>query len=301
MDLDPALIRAFVAVHEAGGFSRAALRLNLTQSAVSHQIRRLEENVGRVLFTRTTRKLALTEDGEDFLRHAVQILQAQDSLRRRFQQSSMSGVVRLGVPENYMGTGLAQLLRRFAQGFPAVRLEVSTNVGLDLKAKTEAGELDLAVTMGRPGEAGGTPLRRRRFAWAASETFELPDGASLPFAVWPPPCPLRLIAIDALNASGIGWHVAFTSGNQHGLCAAVLAGLAVSIFDRETVPAGIMPIDGSYGLPPLPEVEFALVWSEGDKAACARELGRLILESETSAQLPRKLRTAKPVLQAGRK
>ncbi|HEY9347440.1 MAG TPA: LysR family transcriptional regulator, partial [Inquilinus sp.] len=195
MDFDPALLRAFVAVHDSGGFTRAAERLHLTQSAVSHQIRRLEEQIGRPLLHRTTRKLLLTEDGQEFLRHAEQILRAQDSLTRRFLPSSVSGVVRFGVPENFMGDRLPLLLRRFARGFPQVRLEASVSVCLDLRAKVEAGELDLAVVMSRPGETGGTVLRRTQFAWAAAEGFDWAPGMSLPLALAPPPCPCRAIAV----------------------------------------------------------------------------------------------------------
>ncbi|WYX23043.1 LysR family transcriptional regulator [Achromobacter xylosoxidans] len=114
MDFDTALLRTYVAVKEAGGFTRAAERLHLSQSAVSHQIRRLEAQAGTALLVRTTRSLALTEDGEDFLRYAEQVLRAQDALARRFQRSSVAGAVRLGVPENFMGERLPLLLARFA-------------------------------------------------------------------------------------------------------------------------------------------------------------------------------------------
>src|ERR1700761_4374005 len=106
MDFDPTLLRAFVAVKETGGFTRAAQRLHLTQSAVSHQIRRLEDQVGRALLLRTTRSLTLTEDGQDFLRYAEQILHSLDALAQRFRPSPISGSVRFGVPENFMGDRL---------------------------------------------------------------------------------------------------------------------------------------------------------------------------------------------------
>ena len=132
------LLRALVAVAEAGGFTRAAERLHLTQSAVSHQIRRLEDQVGTPLFLRTTRKLALTADGEEFLRHARQILQAHAALSRRFQASSLAGSIRFGVPENFLGDELPQLLSRFARAYPAVRLEASVSVCQDFSARIES-------------------------------------------------------------------------------------------------------------------------------------------------------------------
>lgn len=278
MDFDPALLRAFIAVHETGGFTRAAERLRLTQSAISHQIRRLEEQVGRSLLHRTTRRLTLTEDGQDFVRHAELILQANDDLKRRFRSSPVTGVVRFGVPENFMGDRLPQLLRRFSRAFPAVRLEVAVSVCLDVRAKVEAGELDLAVGVAERGAEVGTVLRETRFCWVAAETFELPAGSSLPLALSPAPCAFRAIATEALTASTVDWHVGFTSANQHGLRAAVLAGLAISMVAREDVCAGMKIVDGQYGLPPLPRAAFVLMWRPGERLPCAGELGRLIVE-----------------------
>lgn len=278
MDFDPPLLRAFVAVCETGGFTRAAERLHLTQSAVSHQIRRLEEQVGRPLLYRTTRKLTLTEDGEDFLRHAEQILQSQEALTRRFRSSTITGVIRLGVPENFIGDRLPQLLARFARQYPAVRLEVSVSVCLDLRAKIDAGELDLAVAVARLDEQGGSILRQTQFMWAAAEAFKRMPNASMPFALSPPPCGMRSMAVEALTASGMEWHVGFTSANQHGLKAAVKAGLAVSIFAQEEIEPWMTVLDGSDGLPPLPEANYILIRKQGDQLPCATELGRLIVD-----------------------
>ncbi len=279
MDFAPELLRALVAVKEAGGFTRAAERLHLTQSAVSHQIRRLEEQVGSPLFVRTTRKLALTEDGEEFLRHAKQILQAHAALNRRFQSSALAGSIRFGVPENFLGDQLPLLLSRFARAFPAVRLEASVSVCQDFSARIESGELDLAVAMRRAGETGGTVLRRSRFVWAAAEDFAFPPGSPLPLALSHPPCLCRTVAIEALSGSGVEWHTGFTSANLHGLRAAMLAGLGASIIAYDEIEPGMKVLEPSYGLPPLPDLEFALIWSAGGKTPCALELGRLITDA----------------------
>lgn len=299
MDFAPELLRALVAVEEAGGFTRAAERLHLTQSAVSHQIRRLEEQVGRPLFTRTTRKLALTEDGEDFLRHARQILQAHAALAQRFRISALAGSIRFGVPENFLGDELPQLLCRFARAFPAVRLEASVSVCQDFSARIENGELDLAVAMRRAGESGGTVLRRQRFVWAASEDFAVPPGASLPLALSNPPCLCRSVAIESLADTGVEWHTGFTSANLHGLRAAMLAGLGASIIAHDEIEPGMKVLGPAYGLPPLPDLEFALIWSPGGKTPCARELGRLIIEATQGpgGAVPRRLR--QPAARAG--
>ncbi|CAD5263682.1 LysR family transcriptional regulator [Bosea sp. 62] len=279
MDFAPELLRALVAVAEAGGFTRAAERLHLTQSAVSHQIRRLEEQIGAPLFIRTTRKLALTEDGEEFLRHARQILQAHAALSQRFQASTLAGAIRFGVPENFLGDELPHLLSRFARAFPAVRLEASVSLCQDFSARIESGELDLAVAMRRAGETGGTVLRRSRYVWAAAEDFTVPPGSSLPLALSNPPCLCRTVAIEALADSGVEWHIGFTSANLHGLRAAMLAGLGASIIAHDELEPGMKVLAPSYGLPPLPDLEFALIWSANGKMPCSRELGRLIADA----------------------
>ena len=165
--LRPDLLRAFIAVHETGGFTRAGKRLHLSQSAVSHQIRRLEEQAGTALLKRTTRSLTLTEDGEEFLRHAEQILRAQDALAIRFQRSAVTGAVRFGVPESYVGDRLPPMLARFSRQFPAVRLDATVDTYLALRDQIDAGLLDLAVTLSLDEDPASPLLRRTRFVWAA--------------------------------------------------------------------------------------------------------------------------------------
>jgi DNA-binding transcriptional LysR family regulator len=276
MDFDPALLRAFVAVTEAGGFTRAAQRLHLTQPAVSHQIRRLEEQVGRPLLCRTTRSLTLTEDGNDFLRYAEQILTSLDALTQRFRPSPISGVVRFGVPETFMGERLLPILSQFAREFPAARLDVSVNTYPDLRAMIDADELDLAVVVSTPNSAEGIVLRKVQFVWAAAETFELPHNVSLPLAFSPEPCINRQIGVKALDGTSIEWHVVFTSPSQQGIRAAVRAGLGVSVLTPGELERGIKVVDGKYGLPPLPKANFTLIWSTGGKTPAALAFGKLI-------------------------
>jgi DNA-binding transcriptional LysR family regulator len=282
MNLDPALLHAFVAVTEAGGFTKAARRLNLTQSAISHQIRRLEDEVGRPLLYRTTRSLTLTEDGEDFLRHALQILEAMQAVTRRFRSSPVVGSVRFGAPDIFMGERLPLLLTQFSRAYPNVRLDVSVGMSLDSQTMVEAQELDLAVVLcARPEtdrDEEGVVLRRTRFVWAAAESFELREGGSLPLAFFPAPCVNRRVAIEALEGLPVDWHVAFTSSSQSGIRAAVMTGLAITPLTYDDLESGIVVMDGRYGLPPLPEAEFRLLWGKGEKTLAVQEFGRLVLD-----------------------
>jgi DNA-binding transcriptional LysR family regulator len=285
MSIDTDLLQAFVAVHQANGFTRAAEQLHLTQSAVSHQIRRLEEIVGRPLFHRTTRRLGLTADGEDFLRHAERILGAQEALARHFRRSPIEGTVRFGVPESFMSDGLPLLLQQFARRCPNVRLEVSVGLTLDLAAMVRDRELDLAVVVSVSGTMKGTLLRRLPMVWAAAEGFERPD--SLPLAYSPPPCVCRQVSIDALDAAGISWHGAFSSHSLGDLRLAALSGLGVATFTRDHLRPGMVELGERDGLPALPSLDFTLAYGEGptgERSAAVAELGRLIEEAERARQ-----------------
>ncbi len=176
MDLDPTVLRAFVAVNEAGSFTRAAQRLHLTQSAISHQIRRLEEQVGRPLLFRTTRSLTLTEDGEEFLRYARDILDLLDALAQRFRPLRSQAWSASACPKHSWASASRRSSRN-SSGLSEIRLDVNVGTYLDLRAMVKDKQLDLAVAISVPdleaftGENGETVLRRSQFTWVASESF----------------------------------------------------------------------------------------------------------------------------------
>lgn len=284
MNLDPILLRTFVAVQSTGSFTRAAERLHLTQSAVSHQIRRLEELLGRPLLKRTTRSLALTEDGDDLLRYAQQILDALDALGQRFQPSPITGEVRFGAPENFVGDRLPTLLCQFARAFPSVRLDVRVNMQLDLRGLIRDGELDLAVIMTSADSREGTPIRQVQLVWVASQDFDLPRGRPLPLAFSPSPCIHRGIGVGALEERGVPWQSVFTSPSQQGVNAAILSGLAISVIPQDDLQPGMRIVDGSYQLPPLPKASFVLIRSDQEQTPAVRAFGQLILDISRPAR-----------------
>ncbi len=148
--LDADLLRTFVAIADAGGFTRAAERLNLTQSTVSFQIRRLEQQAGKKLLRRTTRKVTLTPEGEGLLGYARGILQLQDAARRHLAgQGSLSGFVRLGASEDFASGGLAMALAGFRHAHPAIRLDVSVGLSRNLIAALDDDELDIVLANAR--------------------------------------------------------------------------------------------------------------------------------------------------------
>ena len=182
--LDFELLRAFVAVADCGGFHRAAERLNLTQSTVSQQIKRLELMTQRPLFRRTTRSVALTDDGEMLLGDARHLLQFEEAARHRLTAPRLSGLVRLGVVEEVAGGSLPPALGRFAKLHPGVKLEVQISVSAELIEQLNAGRLDVVFAKRPLGTSKGRLVWREPLVWVAAETSDLVLCAALPLALY---------------------------------------------------------------------------------------------------------------------
>lgn len=260
-NIDADLLRTFVTVVETGGFSQAAERLLRGQSAVSLQIKRLEERLGVRLLDRSPRHVGLTSEGEMMLDYAQRILHLNDELVARVREPEVSGLVRFGAPEDFATTHLPNVLSRFAHSYPDVRLEVTCELTLELLERFQAGNLDLALVKREPASGiRGTRVWREPLVWVAAGHALLTDGGTIPLAVSPRPCVYRKRAIDALKAAGRQWHVAYTCGSLAGTLAAVRAGLGLTVLPKELVPADLNIIeDPDEGLPLLHDTEMALI------------------------------------------
>src|SRR5260370_10814445 len=181
--LDFELLRAFVAVAECGGFHRAAERLNLTQSTISQQIKRLELETKRPLFRRTTRSVALTDDGEMLLGDARRLLQLEETARHRLAAPRLSGTVRLGVVEEVAGGSLPSALGRFSKLHPGVKLEVQTGVSAELIEQLNAGRLDTVFAQRPLGTSKGRLVWRQPHVWAPAPPLDPIPGPGLPLAL----------------------------------------------------------------------------------------------------------------------
>lgn len=255
---DTTLLRTFHAVAQDCSFTRAAGRLNLTQSAVSAQIRRLEEQAGAALLVRNTRSVALTPQGEVLLGYARAILRLNEDARQQLTGSGESVHVRIGATDDLMSTWLPGVLRRFRDLHPGATLEVRVgNAGL-LLAGMDQGELDLVIGCRCQGDQAGQVLWREPLLWAcASDGLPVGD-EPLPLALFPEPCPYRDAALAALAAAGREWRVATVSPSIAGLRGAILSGLAVSPLNRSAFTPQMQVPGPEAGLPALPDVEFAL-------------------------------------------
>jgi DNA-binding transcriptional LysR family regulator len=281
--LDFELLRAFVAVAECGGFHRAAERLNLTQSTVSQQIKRLELETQCPLFRRTTRSVALTDDGEMLLGEARRLLQLEEAARQRLGAPRLSGTVRLGVVEEVADGSLPSALARFAALHRGVKLEVQIGVSMELIEQLHAGLLDVVCAARPPGSTKGRLVSRESLVWAAADTFDLVPGEALPLALYRERSVSREVALAALQDSELTWEIVYTSPSLTGLRAAALAGLAITPLPESTVIAGLRILGAEAGLPRLPDIELAIYEKpRPDKAAAALAAALLALAQGSS-------------------
>ncbi|BCK55292.1 LysR substrate-binding domain-containing protein [Nocardia wallacei] len=254
---DPDLLRTFLAVEGAGGFTAAGRLLGLRQSTVSGHVARLEQAAGRELFRRDTRNLALTADGAAMVGFARAILDAQATAERYFSGSRLSGLIRLGASDDVMARELPDVLLEFQRSHPGVDLELTVGLSENLKTRMGAGELDLVVGKRLPGERHGELLWRDRLVWAGrsgATGFDDP----VPLVTYPPPSLTRHIALRALEREGRTCRIACTSDSQLGLRAAVLAGLGLVVHAESLLPAGLFAV-AEPRLPELGELEFVLL------------------------------------------
>ncbi|MGF1560791.1 MAG: LysR substrate-binding domain-containing protein [Geminicoccaceae bacterium] len=259
-NLEIDLLRAFVAIVECGGFTRAVERVGRSQSAISLKIKRLEDLLGTTLFARSGRTIELTPSGEILIGYARRMLALNDEALSRLIEPEIEGVVRLGAPEDFSAKHLAPILARFKAEHPRVALEVKLDLTLKLIEDLERDELDLALIKREPQEAReGVLVWREPLVWIGAQHQRLSLGERLPLVLAPAPCVYRTRAIKALNEAGLGWHVTYTCSSLAGTCAAVRAGLGITVLPRHLArEGGLREFAPAEGLPPLVDTELAL-------------------------------------------
>lgn len=278
-EMDLGLLRTFVSVVDSGGFTRAGERVHKTQSTVSQQVRRLEEQLGLSLLDRNSRSVALTDDGERLLGYARRLLALNDEAHSVLAGRPVTEVVRLGVPEDYAVERLPRLLSGFARQNRRVRLDVRCDLSVRLRNDVEAGDLDLALVKQEPGRPGARATWREPLCWVgpADEPVHLED--PLPLVLFPQGCVYRNRTVHELDRIGRAWRVAYSSPNHAGVRAAVVGGLGISVLPRSAVPPGTRRLGPDDGLPPLPETELALLIGDGARGDGAELVARLLVDS----------------------
>lgn len=272
--LDPDLLRSFVLIAEGGSFTRAAQVVGRTQSAVSMQIRRLEETLGQPLLVRGARGVEPTRHGLWLLERARRMLALNDEIHATFRTPAVAGVVRLGSPDDYALRWLPGILARFAASHPAVEVEVICAPSNELVERLGEGELDLTLISegNEPSGAEVEWLWRGPLHWVGTE--EAARQRPVPLALARGGCSWRRAATTALDASGMAWRMAYTAASLSGCLAIVLAGLAVTVSMPVPLPDGLRRLGAEEGLPPLPDFAIGLLRGPGSavEAALARQI-----------------------------
>jgi DNA-binding transcriptional LysR family regulator len=274
--LDLELLRSFVSVVDSGGFTRAGERVHRTQSTVSQQIKRLEDDVGQPLLNRSGKDVTPTEAGERLLSYARRLLALAEEARDVMARPGHEGAVRLGVPEDFAAYRLAKLLAAFSRSHPTLRLDVRSDQSMNLKRDLDRGDLDLALFKRAVGEKGGIAVWPERVHWVTSKNH--PRHASkgtVPLIGFPTGCLYRAGAIHALESAGRTWHMAYTSSNLSGIQAAVAAGMGLSILSEMAIQSDHRVLTAKDGFKPIDRTEVALVASPDASAATLRLADRL--------------------------
>lgn len=282
-DLDLDLLRSFAAVAETKSFTRAAERLGRVQSAVSMQVKRLEDVVGSKLFHRTRRDVRLTPNGVVLLHHAQRMLRLNDQVLADFGRQAIGGRVRLGTTDTTM-CFMPAVLSRFAQSYPLIELEVRCDRSWEALDALEAGEVDLALVTQPCGRDGGRVVRRESLMWAVSRDSVVDEQDPVPLAIFAPGCIYREAALKALAATGRNWRHAYNSPSRDGLDVAVAAGLAVTIVPEGALAPGLRVLGPEQGYPLLPAIEILLYRPAGAGSAAVATLAEVIVETLDGAR-----------------
>ncbi|WP_240454196.1 LysR family transcriptional regulator [Halomonas sp. NO4] len=278
--MDTELLRAFVTVAECKGFSAAGKVLHRTQSAVSLQIKRLEEQMGNPLFERTSRSVLLTAAGERLLPYARHMLKLEGDAREALGESQRGELIRFGTSEEQAATYLPDLLPRHAARFPEARLDITCDISAALVDRFQEGLLDVVLSIRHAPTPSGQLLGWEPMVWVVAEQCDVRAWKTLPLALNPEGCIFRAHALSALGRTERLWELHYVSPSPTGINLAVQAGLAATIKTPRSVPKGCRIVGEAEGLPPLDQVEVELHRRTGQPSealeAFCRELEQLV-------------------------
>jgi DNA-binding transcriptional LysR family regulator len=277
IDIDQ--LRTFIAIAETGSFTRAAEFVHKTQSAVSMQMKRLEERLDRPIFARDGRASKLTEDGERLLDYARRIVKLNVEALAAFSKTELSGRVRMGVPDDYADRYLPEIMARFSRAYPGVELTVSCQPSGDLMKMIDENELDLAIVTNFDRRRPVEVFRRERLLWVSSNRHSIHLEPRLPLALGRPSCIWRRAAIECLETTGRPYRLLFTSPNSGAVGAAVLAGLAVSVFPESALRPGMRVLTPAEGFCELSPCEVGLIRNPHERPKLADALAEHIISS----------------------
>jgi len=268
LDLD--LLQTLVAIADTGSFSSAAAVVHRTPSAISMQVKKMEEMLGRPIFVRDSRSVRFAPDCAFLLEHARRMLAMNREAVARFVQPDVQGVVRIGSPDDVAERFLLGMLRRFSESHCCVTVNVVVDTTDRMVEAYQSGELDLAIITCDASFSGtdqAEVLLRENLVWATRRGGIAAQQVPLPVSVWDETCVWRNAATEALDAQGTDWRIAFQSGNISGQRAAILADLAVAPIAKYGLGGDIVEAPAKHGLPKLPGYTLGLLHGRNDNPA----------------------------------
>ncbi len=270
------MLRTFVAIADQGGFTRAGEAVNRTQSAVSMQMKRLEEDVlQRKLFERDGRQVRLTPEGQVLLGYARRILKLHSEVFNTLREPHMVGLVRIGTPDDYVMRFLPGILKQFSKAYPLIQIEMHCESSSVLMQRRD---LALTVISREPGNDIGELLRTERMVWAAAPCFCVDEHESLPLAISGTDCLYTQWTRTALDAAGRDYRLAYHSSNVAAIQAVVNAGLAVMVCMESLVTDDLRILGSDEGFPPLPSMNLHLLRNPAMTSPITECLADYILE-----------------------
>lgn len=267
-DLQIDWLRSFVATVNAGSLSGAAHEVHRSQSAVSMQLQKLEAATGCALLERGPRHLRLTHQGQLLLGYAQRMLDLQAEAQAALADEAITGVVRLGVPDDYASKYLTPVLKRFGPSHGGVEIQLDCDQSPALIPRVASGELDLAL-ISRDHARRGTLLFHEPMVWVGSPQFEVWKRNPLPIGVYEAASPGRRGVIQSLAMQGRPYKVVYNSSNLAGQIAAVESGLAVAALTQCSVPAHLIVLGAEHGLGPLEPMPVAVYRSRASHGSKA--------------------------------
>ncbi|WP_150524702.1 LysR substrate-binding domain-containing protein [Roseibium sediminis] len=261
LDIDQ--LRTFLAIAELGSFTKAGETVHKTQSAVSMQMRRLEERVGKPIFAKDGRQSRLTEDGLRLVEYARRMILLNDETLSAFNAAQDVGVVKFGAPDDYADRLIPQVLAAFNHLNPSIEVIVECNASYLLRERVREGSIDVAIiTSGDASDVPGEIIRREQLYWVTSSRHCAHTAEVVRLALGPANCCWRRMSMDALDRVGRRYTVSYTSPSAAALVGAVQAGLAVSVFPESAIREGMRILDDRDGFPALPYCDIAMLRSD---------------------------------------
>jgi len=275
-NIDTALLRSFIAVAETGGLTSAGQMLNLTQAAISQQVKRLEELFQLQLFERDKRTVHLTSDGERLLPLAKRMLETNDQVWGAMTSPDFEGQVHIGVPHDIIKAIMPPILKGFNRIWPRINVVIMPQATCHLLAALAAGEIDLTLTTEREVGDGGELLMPDNLVWVGAADSRVYIDDPLPIAFGDKNCIFRAFAIKALSDAGREWRPISEDGSMLSIYAALEADLAVGPLMTSTIPDGLMALPPEAGLPPLPDFGINMYLPKGGGSDIGQELASYI-------------------------